>query len=169
MSPREREGQLLSGEAVVAVDGAHRIMGANRAALQLMAGELVVGEVLRFTGFLEGPDLALAQSALDAALGQGEPSNQIQAQARDAAGQDFTCEYSINPLFGPGRQVVGAMINLRDLDPIEELANNGRDARTVLRNIQLFQKLAKEYGVELSWTKKPAKTNPAAVIGESDA
>ncbi|MBU4566068.1 MAG: sigma 54-interacting transcriptional regulator [Desulfarculus sp.] len=116
MSPREREGQLLSGEAVVAVDGAHRIMGANRAAQQLMAGELTVGEVLRLTGFLEGPDLSLAQSALDAALGQGDPSHQIQAQARDAAGQDFTCEYSINPLFGPGRQVVGAMINLRDLD-----------------------------------------------------
>ena len=116
MSPREQEGQLLSGEAVVAVDGAHRIMGANRAALQLIAGDLVVGEVLSLTGFLQGPDLALAQSALDAALGQGEPSHQMQAQARDATGQDFTCEYSITPLFGPGRQVVGAVINLRDLD-----------------------------------------------------
>ncbi|BEQ13218.1 sigma 54-interacting transcriptional regulator [Desulfoferula mesophila] len=116
MPSGEPEFQVMSGEAVVAVDGAHRIMGANRAALQLMAGEMAVGEVLGLSGFLEGPDLALAQSALDAALGRGEPSHQIQAQARDAAGQEFTCEYSINPLFGPGRQVVGAMINLRDLD-----------------------------------------------------
>ncbi|MBU1451529.1 MAG: sigma 54-interacting transcriptional regulator [Proteobacteria bacterium] len=116
MSAQEREGQALTGEAVVAVDGAQRIMGTNRVALQFMAGELVVGEVLRLGGFFEGPDLALAQSALDAALGQGEPSQQIQARARDATGQEFTCEYSINPLFGLGRQVVGAMITLRDLD-----------------------------------------------------
>jgi PAS domain S-box-containing protein len=116
MPSGEPQGQVMSGEAVVALDGAHRIMGANRAALQLMAGEMAVGEVLSLSGFLEGPDLALAQSALDAALGQGEPTHHIQAQARDASGQEFTCEYSINPLFGPGRQVVGAMINLRDLD-----------------------------------------------------
>ncbi len=116
MSAEEQEGRLLAGEAVVAVDGAQRIMGVNRAAQQLMAGEMGVGEVLRLGGFLEGPDLAQAQSALDAALGQGEAAYQIQARARDAAGQEFACEYSFTPLFGPGRQVIGAMLNLRDLD-----------------------------------------------------
>ena len=95
MPSGEPEAQVMSGEAVVAVDGAHRIMGANRAALQLMAGEMAVGEVLSLSGFLEGPDLALAQSALDAALGQGEPTHHIQAQARDASGQEFKTSHNI--------------------------------------------------------------------------
>lgn len=51
MPSGEPEFQVMSGEAVVAVDGAHRIMGANRAALQLMAGEMAVGEVLGLSGF----------------------------------------------------------------------------------------------------------------------
>jgi lambda family phage portal protein len=55
------------------------------------------------------------------------------------------------------------------LDPIEELAKNGRDPRTVLRNIEQFKKWADECGVNLSWGKKPVKNNPAAIIGESDA
>jgi capsid protein len=55
------------------------------------------------------------------------------------------------------------------LDPIEELSNNGRDPRTVLRNIQQFQAWAKEAEVQLSWGQKPKKTNPAAIIEETDA
>ncbi len=52
------------------------------------------------------------------------------------------------------------------LDPIEELAKNGRDPKTVLTNIKRFKDMAAEQGVELSWDQKPAKTNPAAVLEE---
>ena len=116
MDSREPSEPLVTGEAVVAVDGAQRIMGGNQAARQLLGEGLEPGEAFSLAGLLEGPELSRAQSALDAALAQGRAAHNLRAQARDASGQSFTCEFSISPLFGPGRQVSGAVINLRDLD-----------------------------------------------------
>ncbi|MCF8033363.1 MAG: sigma 54-interacting transcriptional regulator [Desulfarculaceae bacterium] len=116
MSSAESNGALVTGEAVVALDGAQRIMGGNQAARQLLGDKLEPGEVFSLVGLLQGPDLAEAQSALEAALGKGRAAQNLRAMARDASGQEFSCEYSINPLFGPGRQVTGAVLNLRDLD-----------------------------------------------------
>ncbi|MCB2228142.1 MAG: sigma 54-interacting transcriptional regulator [Desulfarculaceae bacterium] len=116
MSSADSNLALAAGEAVVALDGAQRIMGGNQAARQLLGDDLEAGAVFSLAGLLEGPDLSQAQSALEAALAKGRSAQNLRASARDSSGQEFSCEYSINPLFGPGRQVIGAVINLRDLD-----------------------------------------------------
>jgi len=147
MSSPESNGVVVTGEAVVAVDSARRIMGGNQTARQLMGNDLDPGEVFSLAGLLRGPELAQAQDALEAALAQGRSAANLRATARDASGQEFTCEYSISPLFGPGRQVTGAVINLRDLD-FAPLSSGRLDPSDILPNMprlgyqSLFENLA---------------------------
>ncbi len=147
MSSPESNGVPVTGEAMVAVDGAQRIVGGNQAARQLMGGDLDPGEVFSLAGLLRGAELALGQDALEAALAQGRSATNLRATARDASGQEFACEYSISPLFGPGRQVTGAVINLRDLD-FAPLSSGRLDPSDILPNMprlgyqSLFENLA---------------------------
>ncbi|MEW5912193.1 MAG: sigma 54-interacting transcriptional regulator [Thermodesulfobacteriota bacterium] len=121
MSSEDKKA-LLAGEAVVAVDPSLRMLGCNQAARQLLGGEMNPGEHLRLERLLSGPDLGDFQAVLDNALGRGAGTGGLHCRMHDATGQEFNGEYSINPLFGPGRQVTGALIAFRDLDfaPLKE-------------------------------------------------
>ncbi|RJX34924.1 MAG: PAS domain S-box protein [Desulfarculus sp.] len=121
MSPEDKK-PLLAGEGVLAVDSSLRVLGCNQVARQLLGGELNPGEPLRLERLLAGPELGDFQAVLDNALGRGAGTSGLHCRMHDASGQEFNGEYSINPLFGPGRQVAGALITFRDLDfvPLKE-------------------------------------------------
>ena len=80
------------------------------------AGKCLPGEYFSLENLLHGPHLAEAQSALDNALGKGEGSQNLPARAEDAQGNAFNCLYSANPIFGPGKQVIGVLLCFLDAD-----------------------------------------------------
>jgi len=101
---------------VVVLDRGLRVMGCNQAARQLLGLTRRAGEYLALEEIFEGPHLAGAQAALDQALGAGRPSPGQEARLRDAQGREFACRYWVDPLFGPARQVQGAILTLQDLE-----------------------------------------------------
>jgi PAS domain S-box-containing protein len=107
---------LLAGEATVVLDRKSRIMGSNETARRLFGHDLVPGESLLLENLLQGPYLTEAQSAMDTALGKGEGTQNLTAKAEDARGNLFTCLYSANPIFGPGKQVIGVLLCILDAD-----------------------------------------------------
>ncbi|MBI4763315.1 MAG: sigma 54-interacting transcriptional regulator [Deltaproteobacteria bacterium] len=107
---------LLAGEASVVLDRKSRIMGSNEAARRLFGQELNPGESLHLEDIIQGPYLTEAQSALDNALGKGEGTQNLSAIAEDAQGNSFNCLYSANPIFGPGKQVIGVLLCVLDAD-----------------------------------------------------
>lgn len=122
-------------------------MGFNQAFENLIGIKLEPGELFSLEDLFEGPHLASAQAAVDAALGQGKPSNGLQGHVRDNRGQSFLCEYSILPLFGASRQVLGVIITLHDLD-FNWLGQDGWDSSETLPHLPklgyqtLFENLA---------------------------
>ena len=74
------------------------------------------GEILRVEEVFEGPYVGRARVALDAALSEGEASENIRARILEADGQSFACEYGINPILGSFRQINGVIFTVRDLD-----------------------------------------------------
>ena len=110
------------GDAVLAMDRSLRIMGANQAALKTLGPELKPGRVFRVENFFQGPSAARAQALLDQALTAGKPSGPRQGRLAAPGRPDFPAEYGITPLFGPSRQITGAIITFRDLDysPLNE-------------------------------------------------
>jgi PAS domain S-box-containing protein len=115
---RERDDSpiLLAGEATVVLDLKSRIMGANETARHLFGQNLPPGEHFSLNNLIQGPHLAEAQSALHNALGKGEGIQSVLVKAEDAQGNTFNCLYSANPLFGPGKQVVGVILSFHDAD-----------------------------------------------------
>lgn len=107
---------LLAGEATVVLDRKSRIMGSNETARRLFGQEMLPGEPFLLENILQGPYLAEAQAALDNALGKGEGSQNLPARAEDAQGISFNCLYSANPIFGPGKQVIGALLSFLDAE-----------------------------------------------------
>ncbi len=107
---------LLAGEATVVLDRKSRIMGSNETARRLFDHDLLPGEPLLLENLLQGPFLNEAQSAVDTALGKGEGTQNLTAKAEDAQGNLFTCLYSANPIFGPGKQVIGVLLSFQDAD-----------------------------------------------------
>src|SRR4030042_4610314 len=107
---------LLAGEATVVLDRKSRIMGSNETARRLFSQEMMPGEHFLLETFLQGPYLTEAQSALDNALGKGEGTQNLPASAEDAQGNSFNCLYSANPIFGPGKQVIGVLLCFLDAD-----------------------------------------------------
>lgn len=112
----EKSQILLSGEATVVLDRQSRIMGSNETARRLFGHELLPGDPFALETLLQGPHLAEAQSALDDALGKGEGTQNLMAIAEDAQGNTFNCLYSANPIFGPGKQVIGVLLSFLDAD-----------------------------------------------------
>jgi PAS domain S-box-containing protein len=142
------ESQPLSAtDGVVAVDRSSRTMGFNQSFENLIGIRLKPGDFFSLEDLFEGPPLASAQAALDTALGQGKPSHGLQGRVRDNSGQSFLCEYSILPLFGASRQVLGVIITLHDLD-FNWLGQDGWDASETLPHLPklgyqtLFENLA---------------------------
>jgi PAS domain S-box-containing protein len=113
---KENSQILLAGEATIVLNLKSRIMGSNDTARRLFGKELVAGESFFLDAIIQGPHLAEAQSALDKALGRGEGTQNLLARAEDARGNGFTCLYSANPIFGPGKQVTGAILSFLDAD-----------------------------------------------------
>ncbi len=115
-------GLFLTGEGVLALDPGLRVMGLNQAAGQLMGGEVQPGDAFMPNRVLSGPDLADFQSCLDGALARGRSFGNRRARVLDTSGHQFNCEYSLNPIYGPGRQVIGVILSFRDLDfaPLKE-------------------------------------------------
>lgn len=107
---------LLAGEASVVLDQKLRIMGSNEAARHLFRSELSPGEPFRMVDFLQGPHLVEAQSAIENALGKGVGIQNVAAKAEDVSGSVFHCLYSVNPVFGLGKQVIGVLISFLDAD-----------------------------------------------------
>ncbi len=138
---------LSTNDGVVAMDRFHRTMGFNRSFENLIGIKLEPGDLFSLEDLFEGPHLASAQAAVDAALGQGKPSNGLQGHVRDNSGHSFLCEYSILPLFGASRQVLGVIITLHDLD-FNWLGQDGRDSGETLPHLPklgyqtLFENLA---------------------------
>ncbi|MGC1401375.1 MAG: sigma 54-interacting transcriptional regulator [Thermodesulfobacteriota bacterium] len=112
----ERSQVLLAGEGTVVLDRKSRIMGSNETARRLFGHEMLPGEPFLLENLLQGPHLAEAQSALDNALGKGEGTQNLMAKAEDAQGNPFNCLYSANPIFGPGKQVIGVLLSFLDAD-----------------------------------------------------
>jgi PAS domain S-box-containing protein len=113
---KERSQILLAGEATVVLDRKSRIMGCNETATRLFRQEMLPGEHFLLENFLQGPYLTEAQSALDNAMGKGEGTQNLSAIAEDAQGNSFNCLYSANPIFGPGKQVLGVLLCILDAD-----------------------------------------------------
>ena len=107
---------LLAGEATVVLDRKSRIMGCNETSTRLFSQEMLPGEPFLLENLLQGPYLTEAQSALDNALGKGEGTQNLSARAEDAQGNSFNCIYSANPIFGPGKQVIGVILSFLDAD-----------------------------------------------------
>jgi PAS domain S-box-containing protein len=117
-----QSGLFLTGEGVLALDPTLKVMGCNQAASQLMGGEVATGDTFRPNQVLSGPDLADFQSCLDGALARGRAVSNRRARVLDTSGHQFNCEYSLNPIFGSGRQVIGVILGFRDMDfaPLKE-------------------------------------------------
>jgi PAS domain S-box-containing protein len=107
---------LLAGEAAVVLDRKSRIMGYNETARRLFSQEMLPGEYLSLENFIQGPYLNELQAALDSALGKGEGTQNMSARAEDAQGNAFNCLFSANPVFGPGKQVIGVLLSFLDAD-----------------------------------------------------
>ena len=107
---------LLTGEATVVLDRKSRIMGSNETARRLFSQEMMPGEPFLLEHLIQGPYLTEAQSALDNALGKGEGTQNLSARAEDAQGNSFNCLYSANPIFGPGKQVIGVLLCFLDAE-----------------------------------------------------
>jgi PAS domain S-box-containing protein len=107
---------LLAGEATIVLDRKSRIMGSNETARHLFGHELSPGEPFLLEDLIQGPYLAEAQSALDNALGKGEGIQNLPAKAEDSQGNTFNCRYSANPIFGPGKHVVGVLLSFLDAE-----------------------------------------------------
>ncbi len=107
---------LLPTDGVVVLDRANRVMGCNQACGKILGTQIEPGDLLTLDALFAGPDLGAAQAALDAALGRGKASSGLRGRVTDSNGQQFTCEYGVYPLVGPGRQVTGVIITLHDLD-----------------------------------------------------
>lgn len=107
---------LSTTDGVVAVDRSSRTMAFNQSFEKLIGIKLTPGDYFRVEDFFEGPSLATAQAAMDAALGPGKSSHGLEGRVRDQSGQSFLCEYSVLPLFGASHQIVGVIITLHDLD-----------------------------------------------------
>jgi len=106
---------LSLNDGVVAIDRSGRTMGFNKSFVDLLGIKIKPGDYFSLEDLFEGPQLAAAQAAVDAALG-GHPSAGLQGRVRDCSGQRFLCEYSALPLFGASRQVLGVIVTLHDLD-----------------------------------------------------
>lgn len=138
---------LSANDGMVALDRSSRVMGFNRSFAKLTGIKLTPGDFFSLEDLFEGPHLASALAAVDAALGPGKPSNGLQGRVRDISGQSFLCEYSALPLFGPSRQVLGVVITLHDLD-FSWLGQNESNASNTLPHIPklgyqtLFENLA---------------------------
>jgi PAS domain S-box-containing protein len=107
---------LLAGEATVVLDRKSKIMGSNETARHLFGHDLHPGEPFSLENLLQGPFLTEVQSAMDTALGKGEGTQNITAKAEDAQGNLFSCLFSANPIFGPGKQVLGVLLSFLDAD-----------------------------------------------------
>lgn len=107
---------LLAGEATVVLDRKLRIMGSNETARHLFDLEFHPGEPLHLENIIQGPYLIEVQSALDKALGKAESSQNLLTSAEDAQGTFFNCHISTDPIFGPGKQVIGVLISFQDAD-----------------------------------------------------
>jgi PAS domain S-box-containing protein len=107
---------LLTGEAAIVLDRKSRIMGSNETARHLFGHEMLPGELFLLENLLQGPYLAEAQSALDNALGKGEGVQNVSAKAEDSQGNSFNCLYSANPIFGPGKHVIGVLLSFLDAE-----------------------------------------------------
>ncbi len=103
-------------EAVLVLDRVLRVLGSNRAAGELLGSKLEPGAVFDPAAHFEGPSLADAQAALDEALNAGRAVAGRRGRLALAGGRGFLCEYAIDPLYGPARQVTGAILTIRDLD-----------------------------------------------------
>jgi PAS domain S-box-containing protein len=107
---------LLAGEATIVLDRKSRIMGSNETARHLFGHEMVPGEPFLLEDLIQGPYLAEAQSALDNALGKGEGLQNLPVKAEDSLGNAFNCLYSANPIFGPGKHVIGVLLSFLDAE-----------------------------------------------------
>ncbi|MFZ5586963.1 MAG: sigma 54-interacting transcriptional regulator [Thermodesulfobacteriota bacterium] len=115
-----------AGQGAFIVDRALRLMAANRQAQALLGPDAQPGDQLRIEELVEGPGVGALLSALDAALGQGEHSAEIEARLVDQGGQGRDCVLEVGPVFGGGRQVVGALVNFRR-DDCAALDQDGSD------------------------------------------
>jgi PAS domain S-box-containing protein len=124
----------LGGEGVVAVSRGGRVLGCNQTARQILGEGLQPGDFFDPARYFTGPCLADVQAAIDAAL-SGEPSQGLTAQALDRLGQPFPCLYSVNPLYGPGNQVTGLILNFCDeeFSPLREGAPDDDKLSTLPR------------------------------------
>ncbi|MFH1057482.1 MAG: sigma 54-interacting transcriptional regulator [Pseudomonadota bacterium] len=102
-----------AGGGALIVDRSLRLMAANQRAQALLGPEVQPGDALRIEDLVEGPSLGLVLSALDAALGKGEHSAEVEARLLDQGGRGHECVLEVGPVFGHGRQVVGALVNFR--------------------------------------------------------
>jgi PAS domain S-box-containing protein len=114
----EEEGSqiLLAGEAIVVLDRKSRIMGSNETARRLFGQELLPEESLFLDNIIQGPYLTEVQSALDKALGKGESTQNLLTIAEDTQGTFYNCLFSTDPIFGPGKHVIGVLLSFQDAD-----------------------------------------------------
>jgi PAS domain S-box-containing protein len=106
---------LQANDGLIALDRSGRAMGFNQAFLNLLGIKINPGDYFSLEDLFEGPELASAHAALDAAL-EGKPSTGQRGHVRDQSGQRFLCEYSTLPLFGASRQILGVIVTLHDLE-----------------------------------------------------
>ncbi len=104
------------GAGALVLDRSLRLMAANQRASRLLGRDVQPGDPLRLDELVEGPNLGLVQSALEAALGQGEESLEIEARLLDATGRGHDCVLEVAPVLGGGRQPLGAMLSFRQED-----------------------------------------------------
>ena len=107
---------LLPGDGVVVLDRAGRILGRNQTAQHLLGLPLEPGERFDLEVVFQGPCASEVLSAMDQALSQGRSLEPSPGVIQDCRGHDFNCEYSLDPLYGPSRQITGVILTLRDLD-----------------------------------------------------
>jgi PAS domain S-box-containing protein len=107
---------LLAGEATVVLDRKSKIMGSNETARRLFGQDLQAGDTLLLETLIQGPYLTAVQSALDKALGAAESTQNLLTLAEDTQGNSFNCLFSTDPIFGPGKQVLGVLISFQDAD-----------------------------------------------------
>ncbi|MCA1989694.1 MAG: PAS domain-containing protein, partial [Desulfarculus sp.] len=100
----------------IIVDRALRLMAANQRAGVMLGREVQPGDPLRLEELVEGPSLGLVQSALEAALGQGEATPEMEVRLLDAAGRGHDCVLEVTPVLGGGRQPLGALLSFRPED-----------------------------------------------------
>lgn len=130
------------GAGAIIVDRALRLMAANQRAGALLGREVQPGDPLRLEELVEGPSLGLVQSALEAALGQGEATPEMEVRLLDAVGRGRDCVLEVVPVLGGGRQPLGAMLSFRAEDAPQASLDDSLPVLPRLGYQTLFESMA---------------------------